>query len=230
LESLNRPAGVLELHSLRKSFGNGPTTRVLFDSVSASLAAGASAALLGPSGCGKSTLLHIIAGLEPASGGQVQIGDKPITPQDQQATAMLRRTHVGFVFQAFHLLPQLDTVHNVMVPLLLQQTPYEQSRYQAIELLKKLGLNRPDQAVQELSGGEQQRVAIARALIHQPVLVLADEPTGNLDPDKARSIMNLLIEQTQAFKAALLMVTHSEACASRCEQRWQLQNQGLVVG
>lgn len=204
------PPPALSVSGLDKRFGD----QVLLSSVSLEIAAGERVALLGESGSGKSTLLNLVAGLEPADGGSIHIAGERVDGRDADASAKLRRERLGFVFQAFHLLPQLDALANVMVPLLLLGTPYRQARQRAGMQLDSLGIAARAHALPStLSGGEQQRVAIARALVHRPALLLADEPTGNLDEENAQRVLELLDAACRQHGAALLMATHSMQAA-----------------
>lgn len=221
---------VLQAHGLKKSFSESASQRVLFEDLSFELAAGESVALLGESGCGKSTLLNLIAGLEPLDSGEVRVRGQLMLARDAENAALLRRQHIGFVFQAFHLLPQLDCINNVMVPLLLQQRGLDEARELALSALRRVGLvHQATAPVSRLSGGEQQRAALARAVVHSPALILADEPTGNLDASHAAQVMNLLIDLTRDQGCALLMVTHSESAAGSCDSRWHLEGGRLQV-
>jgi putative ABC transport system ATP-binding protein len=196
--------------------------------LSLSIGTGERVALLGESGSGKSTLLNLIAGLEAADEGRITVAGQAVDGRYPDASAPLRARHLGFVFQAFHLIPHLGAIENIAVPLLLLGQNRREAFERASELLSRVGLAargraRPD----ELSGGEQQRVALARALVHRPALVLADEPTGNLDPASAGRALALLRDETRAAGAALLMVTHSIQAAGICERRLELHEGGL---
>lgn len=187
--------------------------------------AGESVALLGESGVGKSTLLNLIAGLEPFDEGQLQVTGYTLEPNETEtdASAEMRRNNVGFVFQAFHLLPHLSVVQNVALPLLLIGSSIEAAIPEALLFLKRLGLERlSEKRPSTLSGGEQQRVALARSLIHKPALLLADEPTGNLDPESAERALALLQTTVRESQCALILVTHSEHAASICDRRIRL--------
>ncbi|MBN3762353.1 ABC transporter ATP-binding protein [Burkholderia sp. Ac-20365] len=198
----------LECRSLSKTYS---PTRVVIDTLNFTLAAGEFIAIMGDSGVGKSTLLNLIAGLDKADSGEVLIDGTPISTLDDDNATRLRREKLGFVFQAFHVLPHLTLAQNVALPLLLNGT----STLRASEMLAAVGLEgRGNDLPRQLSGGELQRVAIARALVHRPTLILADEPTGNLDPDTAHEVLMLLREETKANGAATIMVTHSEAAAA----------------
>jgi putative ABC transport system ATP-binding protein len=215
----------LIIDRLEKSFG----ARKLLDGVSLSISAGESVALLGESGSGKSTLLNLIAGLEPADAGRCLIDGDDICRLGPQASASLRLKRIGFVFQAYHLLPYLDAQRNVAVPLLLARVPPAEALRAARAMLERVGLSERTTAMPAtLSGGEQQRVALARALVHRPALILADEPTGNLDPESAAEALALIADCVAASGAAMLMVTHSEQAAARTGRRCRLLNGQLL--
>lgn len=204
--------------------------RPLFADLSFSVATGEVVALIGESGVGKSTLLNCIAGLETADAGSVLIGQpgKDILPLDETARAALRARQVGFVFQAFHVLPTLTVAQNIAVPLLLNGIPATQHASRIDPLLMRVGLAGFGlRWPASLSGGELQRVAIARALIHRPALILADEPTGNLDPRTADDVLSLLLERVREEAAAALVVTHSLHVAARCDRILSLTPDGL---
>lgn len=219
-----RETGGLVIDGVTKTFED----RRLLDAVSMRIAPGESVALLGESGTGKSTLLNLVAGLEPVDAGRILVGDVDVCSLSADAAAALRRRRIGFVFQAFHLLPYLSAERNVAVPLLLNGAKPAQALDEARRLLADVGLaSRAAAMPRELSGGEQQRVALARALVHRPALVLADEPTGNLDPATAGTVLALIAERVRASGATLLMVTHSEQAASIADRRWRLDAGGL---
>jgi len=199
----------LECRALTKTYNK---TRTILNSLDLKLAAGEFIAIMGDSGVGKSTLLNLIAGLDQADSGDVLINGTSIATLNDDAATHLRRRELGFVFQAFHVLPHLTLAQNVALPLLLNGAS---TTARATEMLNAVGLkDRDDDLPRQLSGGELQRVAIARALVHKPALILADEPTGNLDPDTAHEVLLLLREETGANGAATMMVTHSEAAAA----------------
>ncbi|MDP3841599.1 MAG: ABC transporter ATP-binding protein [Oxalobacteraceae bacterium] len=211
---------MLELRHISKSYGN----RRVLDDLSYTLAGGEFIAVMGESGVGKSTLLNLIAGLDTPDSGQVVIDGVVMSALNDDAATMLRRRKMGFVFQAFHVLPHLTLQQNVALPLLLNG----ESRHRALEMLDAVGLQgRGTDFPRQLSGGELQRVAIARALVHRPNLVLADEPTGNLDPDTAHGVLMLLRAEIKASGASAIMVTHSHAAAEMADRILILSKDGL---
>jgi putative ABC transport system ATP-binding protein len=214
---------LLEIDSLAKRYGDAP----VFANVDLAVAAGEFVAILGESGVGKSTLLNCIAGLDSIDAGTVRIDGTAIHALAEPAQAVFRRQHLGFVFQAFHVLPHLTVAANVGLPLLLQRKPDDR---RVRTMLAAVGLAGFDARLpQTLSGGQLQRVAIARALVHRPQLILADEPTGNLDPATADRVMSLLAEQVREQRAACVLVTHSRAAAARADRTVTLTPGGIVV-
>ena len=213
----------LHITQLAKRYGDS----VVFQNVSLSVAPGEFVAIVGESGVGKSTLLNCMAGLDSWDEGSVTLQGHDLGSLSDDARALLRRQHVGFVFQAFHVLPHLDVSQNVALPLLLLGQA-DDARVQAMLVavgLKGLGARLP----QQLSGGQLQRVAIARALVHRPSLLLADEPTGNLDPTTATKVLDALIAQTREHNASLVLVTHSEAAAARADRVLYLTSHGVTA-
>ena len=216
----------LRLSAVTKVLPNG---RRLFDGLELALAAGEHVAVRGESGVGKSTLLNIVAGLDTPDAGEVGIAGRALSGLDEAGRTALRRDTIGFVFQAFHVLPHLDLARNVAFPLVLQRVARGPALARAGEMLDAVGLgDRRRSYPKELSGGELQRVAIARALVHEPALILADEPTGNLDPDTAGAIMALLTDAVRTRGAAMLLVTHSAMAAATADRRLLLTARGLV--
>ena len=217
----------LQIDQLRKSYGEV----TVFDQVSLEVAQGEFVAIVGESGVGKSTLLNCMAGLDTWSAGRVLFQGQDIGTMADTERALLRRRHVGFVFQAFHVLPHLDVAQNVGLPLLLLQQGTPGARAARVEaMLEAVGLQGLGARLpQQLSGGQLQRVAIARALVHRPALLLADEPTGNLDPQTATLVMDALVAQTREHGASLVLVTHSQAAAARADRVLQLSATGITV-
>jgi putative ABC transport system ATP-binding protein len=213
---------LLEVRALAKRYGE----TAVFSDVDLQVAPGEFVAILGESGVGKSTLLNCIAGLDDVDAGTVHIAGTEMTALDDTQHALFRRAHLGFVFQAFHVLPHLTVAHNVGLPLLLQHRS-DDARVQAmLEAVGLAGLG--PRLPQTLSGGQLQRVAIARALVHGPQLILADEPTGNLDPSTAEKVMDLLSAQVREQRAACVLVTHSRMAASRADRVLTLTATGMA--
>ncbi len=211
----------LQVTHLAKRYGES----VVFTNVSLRVEAGEFVAIVGESGVGKSTLLNCMAGLDTWDEGSVRLNGEDLGTMSDDQRALLRRRHVGFVFQAFHVLPHLDVAQNVALPLLLLNQP-DDVRVQA--MLDAVGLaGMGARLPQQLSGGQLQRVAIARALVHRPTLLLADEPTGNLDPTTAAKVLDALIAQTREHGASLVLVTHSEAAAARADRVLHLSSTGI---
>jgi len=217
---------MLVLEQLTKSYGG----RTVLAQLSHTFKAGEFVAIMGESGVGKSTLLNLIAGLDTPDGGQVIVDGTPMSSLDDDAATRLRRTRMGFIFQAFHVLPHLTLRQNVALPLLLNGAAAQAATLRTDAMLDAVGLHgRGDDFPRQLSGGEMQRVAIARALVHRPALLLADEPTGNLDPDTATTILQLLRSETRAHGAGAIMVTHSHAAAALADKVLLLTNSGLKL-
>lgn len=211
---------ILEVHRLNKSVGEGEHQLSILTGVELVVKPAETIALVGESGSGKSTLLGILAGLDDGSSGEVFLLGSPLHEMDEEQRAALRAKHVGFVFQSFMLVPTLNALENVQLPALLRGESDRQSREQARSLLAQLGLaERLGHLPAQLSGGEQQRVALARAFSGRPVLLFADEPTGNLDRKTGDRIADLLFSLNRDFSTTLILVTHDEQLAARCDRR-----------
>ncbi|MDE2413725.1 MAG: ABC transporter ATP-binding protein [Comamonadaceae bacterium] len=212
---------LLQVRGLARRYG----TQTVFENVNLDVQRGEFVAIVGDSGVGKSTLLNCLAGLDRWDAGRVLHEGVDLGPLDERQRALWRRAHVGFVFQAFHVLPHLDVAQNLGLPLLLLERPDAARVQQMLDAVGLAGLGA--RLPQQLSGGQLQRVAIARALVHRPALLLADEPTGNLDPGTAARIMDVLIAQTREHGAALVLVTHSQAAAARADRVLRLAATGI---
>jgi putative ABC transport system ATP-binding protein len=212
---------MLQLRDVTKSFPNG---RLVLNRISHTIADGEYVAVMGDSGVGKSTLLNLIAGLDMPDAGEIRIDGINMAALDDNGATALRREKFGFIFQAFHLLPHLTLHQNIALPLLLNRNGMERAE----QLLSAVGLGgRGNDFPRQLSGGEMQRVAIARALAHKPKLLLADEPTGNLDPDTAHDVLLLLREEIRQNGASAIIVTHSPAAAATADRVLELTRDGL---
>ncbi|MBP6901302.1 MAG: ABC transporter ATP-binding protein [Burkholderiaceae bacterium] len=221
-------APVLQIDGLAKAYAVDGASTPVFGNVSLALAPGEFVALLGESGVGKSTLLNCIAGLDEADAGRILIDGQDLRGLDEPGRARLRRESLGFVFQAFHVLPQLDVAHNVGLPLRLQGRHGPEAEARVQQVLQAVGLAAlARRSPAQLSGGQLQRVALARALVHGPRLLLADEPTGNLDPATAERMIELLRDQVREQGCACLLVTHSAAAAAQADRRLHLSSQGM---
>ncbi|HEX7155926.1 MAG TPA: ABC transporter ATP-binding protein [Burkholderiaceae bacterium] len=217
---------MLAISGLVKRYG----ARTILDGLSLRVEPGATIAIVGESGAGKSTLLNLIAGLERPDAGRIELAGTELTMLDDDARTRLRRQSIGFVFQAFHIIPHLTALENTVLPLVLQGIEARERAARAIQMLEAVGLGERAQAMpRELSGGELQRVSIARALVHRPALVLADEPTGNLDPDTAQSVLALLTATARGGGAATIIVTHSEAAAQSADRMLRLAHGQLEM-
>ena len=219
----------IRAEKLGKVYRSGETELVIFRDLELSVQPGESLALTGESGAGKSTLLHLLGALDSPSAGAVYYGDTCVTHLDESAMADFRNRTIGFVWQSHHLLPEFTALENVAMPLLVRSETRLTAEARALELLKEVGLEaRSHHRAGELSGGEQQRVALARALAGKPSVLLADEPTGNLDPHTGDRIFGLLQDLHQAHRLTSVIVTHNPAFAARCDRALRIEPGGLV--
>ncbi len=211
------------IEALTKRYPEGDGERIIFDGLNLTLARGERLAVLGRSGCGKSTLLNLIAGIDRADGGTIRIAGDDLTRLSETARTLFRRRHIGFVYQAFNLIPTLTVGENVRLPLELNGIPAGPAQKRAGQMLASVGLDGYLNVFPErLSGGEQQRVAVARALVHDPLLVLADEPTGNLDAASAALVAGVIRDCVAAAGAALMLVTHDASLAAAADRTWHM--------
>ena len=214
---------LLSARNVSKSYAMGKRVLEVLRGVSLDVARGEFLALRGASGAGKSTLLHLFGGLDSPNGGEIWFAGKNLAHSSENDLAILRNTKVGFIFQAYHLLPELDALENVCMPARLARVPADVAEKRGRELLKRVGLGeRLDHKPYELSGGEQQRVAIARALMNEPALILADEPTGNLDSHTGAEIVDLLVGLRAEKNTTLIIATHDASVAARAPKVIQL--------
>ena len=219
---------MIELRAVSRSYGDGKMVNALRE-VALTIPRGERVAVMGPSGSGKSTLLNMVCGLDDPSGGQVLVDGVDIAALSDDARTRLRREKIGMIFQTFNLLPTLSALENVALPLRLQNVSKREAEQKAAEMLKRVGLSerathKPDQ----MSGGERQRTAIARALIFKPPILLADEPTGNLDSKTGEEILSLLDDLHREFNTTMLLVTHNEEAAWHCDRILRLRDGRIV--
>ncbi|MGW8144553.1 MAG: ABC transporter ATP-binding protein [Anaerolineales bacterium] len=210
---------VVETENLTRIYGSGAAQVTALDHVSLQVETGEFVAVMGPSGCGKSTLLHLVGGLDRPTEGTVKIDGQDLSKLGDDELTDLRRQHIGFIFQFFNLIPTLDALDNTALPLVLGGTKPAEAQSRATEWLEKLEVaDRSTHRPEELSGGERQRIAIARALVTEPSLILADEPTGNLDSGAASDFVTLLRETVDRWERSILLVTHDERISSYADR------------
>lgn len=220
---------VLECRDLVRSFADAGATLEVLRGVNASIAAGERVAIVGESGAGKTTLLQVLGGLDLPTSGQVIVGGRDIAQLNGTERGLMRNRELGFIYQFHHLLPEFSALENVAMPLLMRRDALSSVREQATELLTRVGLGqRLHHRPGELSGGERQRAAVARALITRPAVVLADEPTGNLDHANGEKVFALMLELNREFGSSLVVVTHDEGLASRMDRILRLENGVLL--
>jgi putative ABC transport system ATP-binding protein len=219
----------IQLRGLSRQFQEGDREHVVLDTVNAKFARGETVALRGRSGSGKSTLLNLVAGIDVPDSGEVMVAGINLTALTERERTLFRREHIGFVYQAFNLVPTLNVSDNIRLVLELNKVPRDLADQRIAELLDSVGLaDRARSFPDVLSGGEQQRVAIARALCHRPTVLLADEPTGNLDDNTAGSVLALLEKLIRDTGGTMIMATHSTTIASSCDRTFELHNGKLV--
>jgi lipoprotein-releasing system ATP-binding protein len=220
---------LVEVREVSKTYRNAEVPVPVFDALDLEVEQGEMLAIVGPSGIGKSTLLHLLGGLDEADGGSIRIGGAELTRMSGDELARFRNGNVGFVFQFHHLLPEFTAVENVAMPGWIGRIPKERALRNAAELLSELGLSaRTRHFPSQLSGGEQQRVAIARALLPEPVLFLADEPTGNLDLETSERVFELMRECHVKRNLTSIIVTHNPELASRCDRVFEMKHRSLI--
>ncbi len=215
---------ILEARNVHKSFKQGPVTLEVLQGINIAVAPGERIAIVGASGSGKTTLLQILGGLDRPTSGHVLVDGKDIHEQSEQERGALRNRALGFVYQFHHLLPEFSALENVAMPLLVRRMRVAEARTRAQGLLERVGLGqRLDHRPDQLSGGERQRAAVARALVTEPKIVLADEPTGNLDGTNAESVFALMLELNRELRTSLIVVTHDMRLASRMERMFAIE-------
>lgn len=227
----DRPASVLTCRGVARRFREGSSELEVLSGVDLEVAAAERVAIIGASGSGKTTLLQILGGLDDPSDGEVFVDGKPMHGGSEVSRAELRNRYIGFVYQFHHLLPEFTAAENVAMPLLIRGEPKPAALGKAAELLARVGLGeRLDHKPGELSGGERQRAAVARALITRPQLVLADEPTGNLDAGNGEHVLRLMLELNEELQTSLVIVTHDQGIADRMDRILVLENGRLRTG
>lgn len=216
---------ILDVNNLTKTFTSGSKELTVLNRVSFTIQAGKSCAIVGPSGSGKTTLLGLCAGLDQPTSGSVSLNGQEISSMDESQLSAVRNKQIGFVFQSFQLISTLTALENVMVPVELRGVPYREVEKQASDLLSEVGLgDRLTHYPSQLSGGEQQRVGLARAFIHQPDILFADEPTGNLDGETGAQIEQLMFNLNTKLGTTLVIVTHDRTLAAKCDRIIELKN------
>ena len=221
---------VIECQGLSRTFGKGKLKTTVLSNVNLAVAAKERVAIVGASGSGKSTLLHLLGGLDQPDQGRIALVGEDLLLMNETQRTRFRNQKLGFIYQFHHLLPEFDAIENVSMPLWIAGKDKTQAKQDAIEMLKKVGLDhRLHHRPSELSGGERQRVAIARAMVHRPDIILADEPTGNLDTASANTVFDLMNELNQTLGTALLVVTHSKSLASQMDRVLHLEAQQIVA-
>lgn len=221
---------ILQASNLEKEYRDGKLKTAVIKGLDFELRANEKVAIVGSSGSGKSTLLHLLAGLDKPTGGTVSLMSQEFSNLNEVKRGRLRNQYMGFVYQFHFLLPELNALENVMLPLRVRRTPAKEAEKQASALLERVGLgHRTHHKPSELSGGERQRVAIARALITKPACVLADEPTGNLDESSAQQVFDLMLELNQEQNTALLVVTHDLSLAAKMDRQYQLTEGHFIL-
>jgi len=216
---------LLQIKELTKTYQSGPLSVEVIKGIDLQIEQGEIVIIMGPSGVGKSTLLHLIGGLDKPTSGSIHIDDTNIFDLENSKLAHFRNTSIGFVFQFHHLLPEFTAMENLMIPGMINNGNPEELKSKAIELLEQVDLSdRKDHKPSQLSGGEQQRVAVARALVNQPQLVLADEPTGNLDKRNSESLYNLILELNKSLNQTFVIVTHNEMMTRNANKVVELED------
>lgn len=216
---------MIRLQNVTRTYGDAGSTVVALAGISLEIPEHQFAAVTGPSGCGKSTLMHLLGGLDTPSSGEIYVQDLPLHNADDQALTAYRRHKLGIVFQFFNLLPTMSVLENAAMPLLLQGGDPSESEAAAIEMLKLVGMDhRTRHFPNQLSGGEMQRTAIARALVHKPCLLLADEPTGNLDSGNSEQVMRVFHDVAERSLTTMILVTHSEEVAGAAQRRIRMRD------
>ena len=223
-------ASVIEASDVHKTFRQGKLDVEVLKGVDFTVGAGESHAILGASGAGKSTLMHLLGGLDHATGGDIRVAGQALASLSETELGRLRNRHLGFIYQFHHLLPEFSALENIALPLRVRRAPVREANTAARDWLDKVGLDaRAAHKPGELSGGERQRVALARALVTRPDCLLADEPTGNLDQQTARQMLELMLALNRELDTALVVVTHDLDVAARMQHRWRMHDGVLTA-